>query len=257
MKQYLNTDTLEPLFAERMPTGTSFGFGDDDLDNPMIRSSSAEQLQAKFTHDVDELAKEFHSMSFQKRVQIQEEVHGVGAVCPDETPEMMDQALQSMQEHLNDIWYKPIYDKVSPSSYIHTKEFRLRFLRCELYECKKAAERLVRYTNFIYDEYDMEVLERPLRLSDLENKTGKKGKDTMKLLRAGHAQILPFRDKSGRLIYFLGPAMCNHKADVTVSLLALSVVDSLDHEMYDSHSIIGFCLYSGCTSTFICTHLVM
>ena len=52
----------------------------------------------------------------------------------------------------------------------------------------------------------MEVLERPLaplRMDDLATKCGSKGKDVMKQFRAGHAQLLPFRDRFGRRVLFV------------------------------------------------------
>jgi hypothetical protein len=101
---------------------------------------------------------------------------------------------------LDSIQYKPIYDQLSPFSYLHKRDWRLRFLRCELFQCQKAAERLVRFTVYMENEYDMEVLERPLRLSDLQTKSGKRGNKEMDSFRSGHSQLFPFRDRSGRRI---------------------------------------------------------
>ena len=154
-------------------------------------------------NDVEELlSREMQSISFQERVLIQEEIHGVADLCPDETPELIGAALHAMQHYLDAIFYKPIYNQVSASSYIHTSEFRLRFLRREFFNSQKAAERLVRFTEYMYQEYGMEVLERPLRLSDLATKFGAQGKEIMKLFKAGYAQLLPYRDRFGRRVLF-------------------------------------------------------
>ena len=172
--------------------------------------SNTQKIQAMVTRDADEmLSRELKNISFQERLLIQEEIHGVVNPCPPESPEMIQDALQSMQQHLNAIHDKPIYDQLSASSYIHTEEFKLRFLRCECFDSKKAAERLVRFTQYYHDEFDIEVLERPLTLSDLEKKLGKKGKGVMKTLKTGYAQILPFRDRSGRLVSFANQLACN------------------------------------------------
>jgi hypothetical protein len=170
-------------------------------------------------NDVDQLlAKELESLSFKERSRIQEEIHGVSSLCPKETPGMVEEALKSMQQYLDNIQHKPIYDQLSPFSYLHTKEWNLRFLRCELFDCKKAAERLVRFTEYMEKEYDMEVLERPLRLLDLQTKNGNTGKEVMDCFRSGHSQQLPFRDRSGRRIFFTS---ANHtmkyRADIRVS----------------------------------------
>jgi hypothetical protein len=148
----------------------------------------------------DLLSKELQSLSIQKRTKVQEEVHGVANLCPEENPAMIEAALRSMQKYLDAIQDKQVYDQLSPRSYLHTKEWRLRFLRCELYDCKMAAERLVRFTEYMQQEYDSEVLERPLRLSDLETKCGARGKDVMESFKSGHSQLLPFRDRSGRRV---------------------------------------------------------
>jgi predicted RNase H-like nuclease (RuvC/YqgF family) len=148
----------------------------------------------------DLLSKELKSLSIQQRIKVQEEVHGVANLCPDENPAMIEEALQSLQKHLNAIHVKHVYDQLSPNSYVHTREWRLKFLRCELYDSKMAAERLVRFTEYMHQEYDLEVLERPLRLSDLGTKCGARNKEVMDSFKSGHTQLLPFRDRSGRRV---------------------------------------------------------
>jgi hypothetical protein len=146
------------------------------------------------------LSKELQSLSFQQRTKVQEEVHGVATLCPEESPAMIEEALTSMQQHLDAYQNKYLYDQLSPSSYLHTKEWRLKFLRCELYDSKMAAERLIKFTEYMYQEYDLEILEKPLRLSDLETRGGPRGKEVMDSLKSGHTQLLPFRDRSGRRV---------------------------------------------------------
>jgi hypothetical protein len=110
-----------------------------------------------------------------------------------------------------------VYDQLSPFSYLHTSEWRLKFLRCELYDCKRAAERLVRFTEYMQHEYDLEVLERPLRLSDLETKCGPRGKEVMDSFKSGHSQLLPFRDRSGRRIFTTHFKAMSVDAEIRVS----------------------------------------
>jgi hypothetical protein len=186
------------------------------MTSPGLTSESAVRLPID-VKDVDQLlSNELESLSFKERIQIQEEIHGVATLCPEESSEMVEEALKSMQQYVNNIQQKQIYDQLSPTSYLHTKEWKLRFLRCELFDCKKAAERLVRFTEYMEKEYDMEVLERPLRLSDLQTKNGS-GREIMDSFRSGHSQQFPFRDRSGRRILV---TCANHsmiyKADIRV-----------------------------------------
>jgi hypothetical protein len=177
------------------------------LRNPDIQQQLF-PLLPKGQEDVDGLSKEIdnlltrelQSLSIQNRTKVQEEVHGVATLCPEENPAMIEEALKSFQQHLDDIQDKYVYDQLSPFSYLHTREWNLKFLRCELYDCKMAAERLVRFTEYMHQEYDLEVLERPLRLSDLETKCGPRGKEVINSFKSGHTQLLPFRDRSGRRV---------------------------------------------------------
>jgi hypothetical protein len=146
------------------------------------------------------LSKELQAVSLQSRTRVQEEIHGVGSLCPEETPLMMEQALLSMQYYLDKIPNKTIYQQLSPFSYLHTRDWMLRFLRCELYDCRKAAERLVRFTEYMAKDFHMGLLERPLCLNDLENNFGSESKKIMEYMKQGTHQLLPFRDRSGRRV---------------------------------------------------------
>ncbi|KAL3912954.1 MAG: hypothetical protein SGILL_006686, partial [Bacillariaceae sp.] len=75
-------------------------------------TAATEVNQGQLGSDVEELlSKELKSMSFKERLQIQEEIHGVADPCPPESPEMVAKALEQMQQHLDDILDKPIYDQ--------------------------------------------------------------------------------------------------------------------------------------------------
>jgi hypothetical protein len=167
----------------------------------------------------DLLTKELQSLSIQQRTKVQEEVHGVANLCPEENPVMIEEALKSMQQHLDAIRNKNVYDQLSSFSYLNTRRWRLKFLRCELFDCKMAAERLVRFTEYMSQEYDLEVLERPLRLSDLETKCGAIGKEVMNSFKSGHAQLLPFRDRSGRRVIAAHLKRRSFDAEIRVSFI--------------------------------------
>ena len=72
-------------------------------------------------------------------------------------------------------------------------------MRCELFNVKKAAERFVRYLDFVAEVYGENALQRPISLSDFSL-------EEMSFLRKGSFQLLPYRDRSGRQIF----ATTNH-----------------------------------------------
>lgn len=85
----------------------------------------------------------------------------------------------------------------SSSCYVRSRDFQLAFLRCEYFNTKKAAIRLVKYLELAYELYGEEALRRPLRIDDF------KSKEEKEVLNAGHQQLLPFRDRSGRRVLAL------------------------------------------------------
>jgi hypothetical protein len=155
--------------------------------------------------DVDELlSKELQELSFQERSNILEEVHGVTCFAPNETPELLQNALQQMNFHLrHSVLHKPAFDlaQTFPKTYTNETEFRLKFLRAELFDAKKSAVRLVKFLELARELYGNQCLQRPVQLSDL-------GADGGEALRSGQWQLLPCRDRSGRRIF----AMVNDMA---------------------------------------------
>ena len=81
--------------------------------------------------------------------------------------------------------------------YAKCQEFQLVFLRCEFFDAKKAALRLVKYLELSYKVCGEEALRRPLRVDDIYSS------EEMSVLRAGNQRLLPFRDKSGRRVLVL------------------------------------------------------
>lgn len=150
----------------------------------------------------DLLSKEMYSLTFADRTAISEEIHGVRCLAPEETPELLHRSLVELQQQIDLIPFKPAYDKAqvfaqdpefSKTSYVNTLDFRLKFLRCELFHAPRAAVRLVKYLDLMLELYGIFALQRKVKLSDFS-------KQEMQILRAGYFQMFPFRDRSGRRI---------------------------------------------------------
>ena len=93
-------------------------------------------------NEVDELlSKELEQLSFKARSTIMEEIHGVACLAPEETPELLLTSLYQMNYHLFQIHSKPSFDLAQklPKTYVNDDDFRLKFLRAELFETKKYA----------------------------------------------------------------------------------------------------------------------
>ena len=180
-----------------------------------ITTSSNTEKRDTPTDTADSLfAKALTNLSFNDRTAIEDEIHGVSCMAIEETPDLLEQSLIDFELELHKISPKPAYDKaqelllasttssshlfsvqkkssLSRCCYINKKTFRLRFLRCELFNVRKAAERFIRYLDFVAKVYGDYALQRPIRRSDFSS-------EEMLFLREGKTQILPYVDRSGR-----------------------------------------------------------
>ena len=162
--------------------------------------------------DVDSfLAQELNQLSFQKRSIIQEEIHGVQSMAIPENPEMIQNAFQKLQKEILAIpsKQKAAYEEALrlakeektkdnhaiKTCYVQSQDYMLKYLRADLFDAGKAASRLAKHLNLLYHYFGPAALQRPLRLSDLNKKD-------QELLRGGYMQVLPSRDRAGRLVSF-------------------------------------------------------
>ena len=168
-------------------------------DATLSRTEHEAQIAATMTRNnpeaVDDiLSREMQQLSFVTRSEINEEVHGVRCLAPEETPELLATSMERLMEELDKLKeqgkaqaYKDACE--IENSYIHTAKFRLRFLRAELFDPKKAAARMATFLDFYVEFFGAFVLERPLQMSDLN-------RQDLEVLRCGDTQPLPFRDRS-------------------------------------------------------------
>jgi hypothetical protein len=173
----------------------------------------------------DLLAEEISRLSFQDRNHINEEIHGVRVLAPEETPELLERSLVDLDSFLNQMITEPpslkdaynlsqtldsnrrmepidLRSNENPSTtniiYVNDTSFRLRFLRCELFDAKKAALRIIKYLNLVHEVCGECALTRPIQLNDFH-------KEEKKILRSGFMQLLPYRDRAGRpILAFVG-----------------------------------------------------
>jgi hypothetical protein len=140
------------------------------------------------------LAAELNQMTFHEREKINEELHGVHDAI-EETEELVAKALHEMDLALQVLPNNYIYDKAKSISsyYVEDRSFRLMFLRSEYFNPQLAAKRLIKFLENKVTFFGEETLARPIYLSDLNN-------DDIAVLKSGIVQLIPARDRSGRVI---------------------------------------------------------
>jgi hypothetical protein len=191
----LAADPLPLNAPTSMHEGLSF-IDDQEKDDP----NEVEEL----------VSNELLHLSSKERNDYQEEIHGVRCLAQDETPKLISESLQELSQELlvnslysdytsstisellikkslqaaavqldhnhdeldddHDDDYSHDYIVGGDISYIHTNEFRLRFLRCELFDVKKAAIRLIKWLDLAIELFGIYILERPIKLSDFNRK---------------------------------------------------------------------------------------
>ena len=134
-------------------------------------------------------------LSLEDRSRVSEEINGVYCMAPEETPEMIQNALQQLEIELGSIPYKKkvayqrsqslaaasaaatstaaaaqkrssTETKKKVVSFVNSDDFRLRFLRAELFDIKDAAQRMVKYLDFVLELFGPYALERAIELRD-------------------------------------------------------------------------------------------
>lgn len=174
------------------------------------------------------LSKELLQLSLNDRNALEEEIHGVRNLAPEESPELLAVSLREMAIVLDRDDIIPRHEKQAylrslriPRTYIHGDNFRLRFLRESLFDVVKAAKQMVRFLELACFLFGDHLLQRPIRMSDFNKKESQ-------FIRNGNIQFLPFRDRSGRRVgIFVNPAPYDH--DTNEDLLGQSHVDRVRH----------------------------
>jgi hypothetical protein len=149
------------------------------------------------------LASEMTQLSMKERDTVMQDIHGmVEAVT--ETPELVTQALEQLDECLAQISHKDAYDRalyLAPD-YVRDSRFRIKFLRGTLFDAQQAACRMVRHFEEKLKLFGIELLGKDIRMSDLSDLD----RETLKL---GTVQWVPVRDRAGRAVFCMPATKMN------------------------------------------------
>jgi hypothetical protein len=134
----------------------------------------------------------------EEREQSYFQVHGV-MEYPAETPDFVQQHQTSFQKALDSFHpaNRQAYNLALQidSKYAENLDFRLRFLRCELWDPEKAAMRFVKFWQVKLELFGQQLLCKTIRQEDLSP-------EAQVALMDGGVQHLSVRDCAGRLVCF-------------------------------------------------------
>ncbi|KAL3934792.1 MAG: hypothetical protein SGBAC_009560 [Bacillariaceae sp.] len=140
------------------------------------------------------IAQQMSNMTVQDREQAYLDVHGISPVV-EETPELISTKLMEMENHIRKQRRREAYDiaeSMNPQ-YVQNPEFRLMFLRADLFNAQNAAIRVIRHFETKRTLFGVEKLAVEITQDDLD-------KETMDSLYVGYSQYLRTPDRSGRII---------------------------------------------------------
>ena len=164
-------------------------------------------MQASTSYnDIDSaLANDLNTLSLNDRNNIQEEIHCVKSLAVQETPELVDDALEKLRRQASSFRGSGggnvfVDALVMDSPYVQGRDFCLKFLRADFFNVKLATGRMLNHLELLFKFFGPVALQRPLRYSDLT-------REEQDCMRKGPSQILPSRDKAGRLIMIVQGSM--------------------------------------------------
>lgn len=142
------------------------------------------------------MTEELYNMSMEDREKALHDIHGV-AETPDETPELVTQSLHRLEIELQtnfDYATHESFQVAMDQNPQYVRGMYLMFLRCESFDISKAANLLMRHFDTKQELFGRSKLAKDITLDDFDN-------HDMAALKAGYYQILPYRDRAGRVIF--------------------------------------------------------
>jgi hypothetical protein len=189
------------------------------------------------------LAQALNRLSFVDRTNAQEEIHGVYSMMPNETPMFIVDALNDFSRQIRllppeaTIAYQHALSL--NSQYVQDGEFRLIFIRKELYNIPKAVDRFMTYLDVTFEYFGTDVLLRPILQNDLS-------KLEIEVMRKGSLQILSSRDRAGRLVLVYQGV--SHEDGLDMKSMVRRTNGQSWIEMFQNHIDTKFDFFSSCAT---------
>jgi hypothetical protein len=199
--------------------GNGKGTNNNNSKNNNVYFIPALEAMKRHAETFDKMwAKELYETNKADRVAIQYELHGVQSRAIPETPERIKSALEEMEREIaNTVCIGCRSSEVSVTaagtaarqlvnghllavedlhscSYVVSPRFRIRFLRAEFFDAKKAALRYLKCLNILLGAFGEASFRRPLQIEDLSN-------SEKIILESGRVQVMVNRDRMGRRIF--------------------------------------------------------
>ncbi|KAG7366859.1 hypothetical protein IV203_029529 [Nitzschia inconspicua] len=176
------------------PPSRDLGGGCWDCHAPVARNDVNLKPRAKDAEKL--LARSMHQLSLEERDQALHDLHGVIDLV-EESQEFLDAKLFDMDQAFEKVASNHPYSLAKSLSIKYVSDLRLQFLRAESYNPENAVERLLRFLEAKLEIWGERKLAKDLELDDFSE-------DDMKAFKSGYAMLLDEKDRSGRVVLYLG-----------------------------------------------------
>mmetsp|Transcript_25573 Transcript_25573/g.36010 ORF Transcript_25573/g.36010 Transcript_25573/m.36010 type:complete len:317 (-) Transcript_25573:98-1048(-) len=177
------------------------------------------------------------SLTSEEIEQAERDKFGIDQVITEETPEIIQNALEQLDEELQTISEKEAYElaEMFCPDYVRSTNFRLMFLRSTKFDAAQAAQKMVIYWSRKVELFGPDRAFRKMSVRDFEDDEG----DRLALALGGIC-ALPEPDEAGRrIIYSMRSRWVeNSKSMVRLSWLALHVALE-DNVSTQQHGMVG------------------
>jgi TATA-binding protein-associated factor Taf7 len=159
------------------------------------------------------LAAELSKLSAIERTKATEDVHCVGGEL-EESPELVERSLLDFDAQVkreNDQIYGLAVSQ--NRAYVENRIFRLKFLRADLHDVKKAVRRMMKFLNHKLTSFGVHKLTQEITLADLNE-------EDIFLMKSGLFHIQEDKDQSGRIVIYVFNRMlgqCTSEALVSLN----------------------------------------
>ena len=155
--------------------------------------------------------KELNQLTAKERELLLEEIHGVANIRIEESSnDLMDERIRELEDELKKLTTYESHVQYERACFlaphrVKHRDFRLKFLRADSFNAKKAARRMTNYFHSKAELFGEDKLLKDITLDDLDE-------DDMDCLMTGGYMILPSKDQSGRTLIYISQRHLKYKS---------------------------------------------
>ena len=176
----------------------------------MENNEDASANVSRMMNEVDTtIARHLMELSPVDREKSYSDIHGVSSDEIHETPLLVSQSLELMEQEINRIQNKADYSMAESinQDYVRNPDLRLKFLRGERFNVCRAAHKMVKHFELKRSLFGVSRLVKNIEQEDLSE-------EDIEVLYSGYAQWLPQKDSSHRTVFIIFPLMSSKHVPV-------------------------------------------